>query len=115
MSHDLDNTAFVACSGCKQKPSVFVNLSYFDMITCRCACGEKDYPTVISAQDGWNKDNGEVSCTPGTEVQTVNGKIYGDHPDSLAPGRGGFTGVVPPINSTRRQFAKSRVKKVKKV
>lgn len=61
MTHDLDNTAFVACVNCKQRPEVFVNLSYFDMITCRCACDEKDYPTVVSAIDGWNKLNGEVT------------------------------------------------------
>jgi len=46
------------------------------------------------------------------EVRTVSNKSYGDNPDSLAPGRGGFTGVVPPVNSTRRQFAKRRGKKV---
>lgn len=59
MTHDLDNVAFIACRSCNEKPEVFVNLSYFDMITCRCACGEKDYPTVVSAIDGWNKNNTE--------------------------------------------------------
>jgi hypothetical protein len=47
------------------------------------------------------------------EVRTVCNKVYGDHPDSLAPGRGGFSSVVPPVNSTRRQFSKRRVKKVR--
>lgn len=86
MAHDLNNATFTVCRICNEKPMVFVNLSYFDMITCRCRCGEKDYPTVLAAEENWNKDNGKGLSV----IDSIN-KYYNDivYPGLGATGVGG--------------------------
>lgn len=58
---DLSNSGFIPCKECSTVPEVFINTSYYDMITCRCNCAtEKDYPTAKIAEETWNNLNGDV-------------------------------------------------------